>query len=220
MPPSLRFLGRKVYLAAVVVLVAIMRDGATTSRLERLSQAVGGDRRTVERWRPWWHEGLTATPFWRVARASYTPPIDHGRLPASLLERFTRDDAVRLRTHSIAALQHPHRMLVADVSRSLLRLLLSGQRSAGMIQQARCVRVHERWAHLRFFVIGELLAAAACQGQGVAKRISRGVLGAKKLDANHKVHQVITLRSASGSFQDGRGAGFASQSPHRSRTAL
>jgi hypothetical protein len=50
-PPSLRFLGRKVYLAAIVVRVAILRHGVTTSRIDRLSQAVSIDRRTVERWR-------------------------------------------------------------------------------------------------------------------------------------------------------------------------
>ncbi len=37
-----------------------------------------------------------ATPFWQVARAAFVPPIDHERLPASLLERFTGDDADRL----------------------------------------------------------------------------------------------------------------------------
>lgn len=95
-PPSLRFLGRKVYLGAIVVLVAIMRHGVTTARMERLSQAVGVDRRTVERWRAWWRKGFTATPFWQVARAAFMPPIDHGRLPASLLERFTGDDTDRL----------------------------------------------------------------------------------------------------------------------------
>jgi hypothetical protein len=95
-PPSLRFLGRKVYLAAIVVLVAVLRHGVTTSRMERLSQAVGVDRRTVERWRRWWRDSFTATPFWREARATFMPPIDHGRVPASLLERFSGDDADRL----------------------------------------------------------------------------------------------------------------------------
>lgn len=95
-PPTLRFLGRKVYLAAIVVLVAILRHGVTTSRMERLSQAVGVDRRTVERWRRWWRERFTSTPFWRVARATFMPPIDHERVPASLLERFTGDNADRL----------------------------------------------------------------------------------------------------------------------------
>ena len=50
-PPSLRFLGRKVYLAAIVVLIAIMREGATTARMRQLSELIGVNRRTVERWR-------------------------------------------------------------------------------------------------------------------------------------------------------------------------
>jgi hypothetical protein len=33
-----------------------------------------------------------------------------------------------------------------------------------MIQQARGSRVHERWAHLRFSVIGQLLAAPPAKG--------------------------------------------------------
>jgi hypothetical protein len=31
--------------------------------MESLSRAVGVDRRTVERWRVWWRERFTATPF-------------------------------------------------------------------------------------------------------------------------------------------------------------
>ena len=50
-PPSLRFLGRKVYLGAVVVLVAAMRHGATPARMRTLREHLGVSRRTVERWR-------------------------------------------------------------------------------------------------------------------------------------------------------------------------
>jgi hypothetical protein len=95
-PPSLRFLGRRVYLAAIVVLIAIMRHGATASRVRQISETVGVDRRTIERWRVWWRDGFTATPFWQVARAGLMPLVDHGRLPASLLERFGGDDTDRL----------------------------------------------------------------------------------------------------------------------------
>lgn len=95
-PPSLRFLGRKVYLAAIVVLVAIMQHGATASRVQQLSAQISVDRRTVERWRRWWRDGFTITPFWQSARAGLMPPIDHGRMPASLLERFGGGDADRL----------------------------------------------------------------------------------------------------------------------------
>jgi hypothetical protein len=56
-------------------------------------------------------------------------------------------------------------MLVASVLRLLLRSALSDRRSAGTIQQARGSRVHERWAHLRFSVIGQLLAAPPAKGE-------------------------------------------------------
>jgi hypothetical protein len=95
-PPSLRFLGRKVYVAAIVVLIAILQHGATGDRMERLAQIVKVDRRTVERWRRWWRDRFTATPFWRAAGAAFMPLVDQERLPASLLERFAGDGACRL----------------------------------------------------------------------------------------------------------------------------
>jgi len=93
-PPSFRFLGRKVYVGAVVVLVAAMRQGATAAR--QLCELVGVSRRTIARWREWWRSAFAASPFWRVAAAAFMPPVDHGRLPASLIERFSGDAAAQL----------------------------------------------------------------------------------------------------------------------------
>ena len=95
-PASLRFLGRKIYLAAIVVLISMMLNGITASRMEGFGEAVRVDRRTVERWRAWWRDAFTATPFWRIARATFMPPVDHDRLPAALVERFTGGDQEQL----------------------------------------------------------------------------------------------------------------------------
>ena len=95
-PASLRFLGRRVYVAAIVVLIAILQHGATDTRLARLSEVVNVDRRTVARWRTWWRDTFTAMSFWRIARAQFMPPADHDRLPASLIERFTGNGAAPL----------------------------------------------------------------------------------------------------------------------------
>ncbi len=95
-PASVRFLGRRVYVAAIVVLIAILQHGVTDARLERLSEVVNVDRRTVERWRSWWRRIFTATPFWRGARARFMPPVEHDKLPASLIERFTGEDSEAL----------------------------------------------------------------------------------------------------------------------------
>lgn len=56
--------------------------------MRRLKELVGVDRRSLERWRRWWREIFTATPFWQIARASFMPPVDEERLPAAMLERF------------------------------------------------------------------------------------------------------------------------------------
>jgi hypothetical protein len=61
--------------------------------MERLSEIVSVDRRTVARWRSWWRRIFTATPFWQIARARLMPPVDQHRLPLSLLDRFAGDGA-------------------------------------------------------------------------------------------------------------------------------
>lgn len=95
-PPSLRFLGRKVYLGAVVVLISALRCGPTPARMRYLQELVGVSRRTVARWRRWWCEELVDTPFWRAASGTVMPPVQRSQLPASLLERFTGSALERL----------------------------------------------------------------------------------------------------------------------------
>ncbi len=87
-PPSLRFLGRRVYLATVVTLISAMQLGLTPGRLARLSVVAGIDQRTLARWRTWWRSTFTDGPFASVAMAALVPPIDIAALPISLLDRF------------------------------------------------------------------------------------------------------------------------------------
>ena len=95
-PPSLRFLGRHVYLATVVTLISALMLGTTPSRLARLSVVPGLDRRTLARWRVWWRSTFTDSPFAPVAMAAVAPPIEVAALPVSLLERFAGDLEQRL----------------------------------------------------------------------------------------------------------------------------
>lgn len=96
-PPSVRFLGRKVYLAAVVVLVTALRHGVSDRRAAELRRLIGASRHTLARWRTWWRETFTATAFWQVERGRWVPEVSVAELPASLLERFVEgDDRMRL----------------------------------------------------------------------------------------------------------------------------
>ena len=91
-PPSVRFLGRMVYLGAVVVLVAAMRQGPAPRRVRELSRLFGADRRTVARWQVFWREHFPQTPFWKVARGRFMPAVEIALLPLSLLDALFRGD--------------------------------------------------------------------------------------------------------------------------------
>jgi hypothetical protein len=93
-PASLRFLGRKVYLGAVVALVTAMKHGVSGARASELLRAVGASRQTLARWRAWWAEVFTSTPFWQGVRSWVSPPVSADQMPASLLERFAGADDV------------------------------------------------------------------------------------------------------------------------------
>ena len=82
---SVRFLGRRVYLALAVVLQSA-RPGGPTEAAARLD--LGVDRRTLVRWRAWWREQFPLTPLWCSACALVMPPLSVALLPASLIERF------------------------------------------------------------------------------------------------------------------------------------
>lgn len=87
-PPSVRFLGRRVYWGLVVVLVSAVHHGLSPQRMRRLREALGIDRRTVERWRQWWLTSFVQTPFWKRVRAQFMPPIAENVLPLSLGQAF------------------------------------------------------------------------------------------------------------------------------------
>lgn len=87
-PPSLRYLGRRVYVGAMVVLACVLREGTTAKRESRLRVLVGVDRRTLLRWRAWWVEGFVQTELWQAERGRLMPVVAERELPGSLLERF------------------------------------------------------------------------------------------------------------------------------------
>jgi hypothetical protein len=93
-PPSLRFLGRKVYFAALVVIAsAIGRDTQLVGR-GRAREVKGVPVRTVRRWLVWWQTAFALSAFWAEAKALFAVPVAVERLPASLLERIAGNDTL------------------------------------------------------------------------------------------------------------------------------
>jgi len=87
-PFSVRFLGRRVYVGAIMVAVSAARASAGSAAAMRQLDDLGVPPATIARWRDWWTSDFVSTPFWTLGRAAFMPPIDTGLAPASLLERF------------------------------------------------------------------------------------------------------------------------------------
>jgi hypothetical protein len=85
-PPSVRFLGRRVYLGAAVVVAGMAAQALATAR--QVKRATGIPARTIERWRQWWHTGVASGPLFEAKRGLFVPPLVVTELPRSLVERF------------------------------------------------------------------------------------------------------------------------------------
>ena len=87
-PPSVRFLGRKVYAGIVVVLVSAMMHGPSDRRLKRLQRELPVDRRTLKRWLQWWTQIFVQHAFWKAERGRFARWMSEARMPLELVEAF------------------------------------------------------------------------------------------------------------------------------------
>jgi hypothetical protein len=87
-PPSVRFLGRRHYLGALVVLITAMCHGLTPRRVRELERLCGANRTTLLRWRQWWREVFPRTDVRKLLRGFLVPPVDLEHLCQDLVLRF------------------------------------------------------------------------------------------------------------------------------------
>ena len=84
-PPSVRFLGRRVYVGAVVIVASVIALAHATASAAR--RATGIAARTTRRWQRWWRGGFVETPVF-VDIAARIVGLDRRRLPASVLDQL------------------------------------------------------------------------------------------------------------------------------------
>lgn len=88
LPPSVRFLGRKVYAAVANALATVLVGAEDRCAVRLLRRELGASWSTLRRWRAWW-QGLVSSAPWRGLRGQLPVDLDEGRLPGSLLERLS-----------------------------------------------------------------------------------------------------------------------------------
>ena len=87
-PMSVRFLGRRVYVALAVVVLAVKRNKINAATTQA-GEALGVPERTIARWRQWWLQLFCATALWQAQCGRFMPSVEITELPQSLMARFT-----------------------------------------------------------------------------------------------------------------------------------
>ena len=82
-PGSVRFLGRRVYVGVLVVLLSALQQGVNEQRREQLREHLGVSRRTIERWCSWWRRDLPCSKLWKSLRGLFAQPVEPTELPES-----------------------------------------------------------------------------------------------------------------------------------------
>lgn len=85
-PPSMRFLGRRVYVGAAVIAASVLALAITTASAAR--RATGIPSRTVRRWLRWWRGPFTSSAVFTQIAGRMVPAPARRALPTSILERM------------------------------------------------------------------------------------------------------------------------------------
>ncbi len=93
-PPSVRFLGRRVYVGAAVVVASAM--AVLVAGAMELRRRTGIAARTVRRWRGWWRGPFTKTSVFVAIAARVVPSPKRAELPGSILARVRGSPSSRL----------------------------------------------------------------------------------------------------------------------------
>ena len=95
LPASVRFLGRKVYVAVAIAVATVLVRGKDRDAVRLLRRELGVSWGTLWRWCQWWR-ALTGSAFWTRIRGRLPVALDASALPESLLRCFEGSWAERM----------------------------------------------------------------------------------------------------------------------------
>ena len=94
-PPSVRFLGRRVYIGAVVIVASVVALAASGARAAERTTGIAA--RTTRRWLRWWRRPFTTSAPFVELSCRLVPSPARSALPTSILERLSGEPATRVR---------------------------------------------------------------------------------------------------------------------------
>jgi len=103
-PPSVRFLGRKVYLGVIIILITALEHGLSPKRRKQLIETLDIWPQTMARWKKWWRAVLPESRCWQAMRGHFIPPLNTHQLPGALLGRLKGEDLMQRLCHLLQSL--------------------------------------------------------------------------------------------------------------------
>jgi len=95
-PPSVRFLGRRVYVGAVVIVASVV--ALVQAIASAATRATGVPARTTRRWQRWWRGPFVETPVFVELSGRLVPAVERRSLPTSILERLLGPATARVQS--------------------------------------------------------------------------------------------------------------------------
>lgn len=96
LPPSCRFLGRKVYWgAAIIVVMALRQNRPESASVNKLQKMFDISRKTICRWIRYFQEVFPSSPRWKRIRGRITSQVNNNQLPGGLFWYFVEHSESR-----------------------------------------------------------------------------------------------------------------------------
>jgi hypothetical protein len=95
-PPSVRFLGRRVYVGAIVIVASVV--ALVQAIASAATRATGVPARTTRRWLRWWRGPFVETPVFVEISGRLVPAVERRSLPTSILERLLGPATARVQS--------------------------------------------------------------------------------------------------------------------------
>jgi hypothetical protein len=89
LPPSCRFLDRKVYWSAIILVAVTLKQGRTQGYgINKLKEKFNVSRHTLKRWITYFKEVFPVSHRWKEIKGRIGIPVSHDDLPGSVIHFF------------------------------------------------------------------------------------------------------------------------------------
>ena len=90
-PPSVRFMGRRVWLAPIFIVAAMLMGDSSPKKIRHFMRELGVSYDLVRKWRKWWQQVFSRSQRWTFLKGWLAIPVCDNKIPETLLAFFQQN---------------------------------------------------------------------------------------------------------------------------------